>query len=68
LQQLEQKSDLVTLLQLLMYVKTLNYQTKRLKSNFRQFKFKLGDFLKYTGQISNHYPSKKNEKKNNFYY
>lgn len=55
MQQFEQKSDLVTLLQLLMYVKTLNYQTKSLKSNFRKFKFKLGDFLKYTSQISNHY-------------
>jgi len=47
-EQFEQKLDLITFLQLLVYVRTLNYQTKSLKSNFREFKFRLGDFLNYT--------------------
>ena len=49
-EQFEQKLDLITFLQLLVYVRTLNYQTKSLRSNFR-----LGDFLNYTNQTSNHY-------------
>jgi hypothetical protein len=54
-QQFQQKLDLITLLQLLMYVRTLDYQTKTLRSNFRQFKFILRDFLNYSHKTSNHY-------------
>jgi hypothetical protein len=54
-EQFEQKLDLITFLQLLVYVRTLNYQTKSLRSNFLEFKFRLGDFLNYTNQTSNHY-------------
>ena len=53
--QSQQKLDLITLLQLLIYVQTLDYQTKMLRSNFRQFKFPLQDFLNYTSKTSNHY-------------
>lgn len=53
--QSQQKLDLITLLQLLIYVQILDYQTKMLRSNFRQFKFPLQDFLNYTSKTSNHY-------------
>ena len=54
-QQFQQKLDLITLLQLLVYVRTLDYQTKTLTSSFRQFRFPLRDFLNYTSKTSNHY-------------
>ena len=54
-QQFQQKLDLIILLQLLIYVRTLDYQTKTLRSNFRQFKFPLSDFLNYSSKASNHY-------------
>ena len=54
-QQFQQKLDLITLLQLLVYVGTLDYQTKTLTSSFRQFSFPLRDFLNYTSKTSNQY-------------
>ena len=57
--QFQQKVDLITLLQLFGYVRTLDYQTKTLRSNFRQFKFPLRDFLNYSRQTSSHYQLKK---------
>jgi hypothetical protein len=53
--QFQQKLDLIALLPLLMYVQTLDYQTKTLRFNFRQFKFSLRDFLNYSHKTSNHY-------------
>ena len=54
-QQFQQKLDLIILLQVLMYVRTLDYQTKTLRSKFRQFEFPLHDFLNYSCKASNHY-------------
>jgi len=39
----------------LVYVRTLDYQTKILTSSFRQFRFPLRDFLNYTSKTSNQY-------------
>jgi hypothetical protein len=54
-QEFQQKLDLITLLQLLVYVQTLDYQTKTLTSSFRQFRFPLRDFLNYASKASNQY-------------
>ena len=37
-----------------MYIQILEYQTKTLRSEFRQSKFSLHDFLNYSGKTSNH--------------
>ena len=54
-QEFQQKLDFIIFLQLLMYVQTLKYQTKTLRSNFRQFEFPLRDFLNYTSKTSSQY-------------
>lgn len=46
---------MINLLQLLSYLRTLDYKTKTLKSEFRQFRFALYDFLNYSSKSSNHY-------------
>ena len=51
--QLKEKQYLITLLQLLVYVQGLHYNTRRLKTKYRQFFFPLRDFLKYTGKTTN---------------
>ena len=53
--QLEEKQYLITLLQLLGFVRGLKYNTKQLKSKYRQFRFPLRNFLKYTRKTSNQY-------------
>ena len=47
-QQSQQKKDFITLLQLLMFVRSLDFKEKTLTSKYRQFKFPLRDFLNYT--------------------
>lgn len=54
-QEFQQKLNLITLLQLLVYVQTLDYQTKTLTSSFRQFRFPLRDFLNHASKASNQY-------------
>ena len=53
--QLKEKQYLITLLQLLGFVRGLKYNTKQLKSKYRQFRFPLRNFLKYTRKTSNQY-------------
>jgi hypothetical protein len=53
--QLKKKKHLITLLQLLIYVRGLNYNTKQLNSTYRQFLFPLRHFLNYTSKTSNQY-------------
>ena len=53
--QVKEKLHLVTLLRLLAFVPTLKYNTKELRSQYRQYCFPLGHFLKYTGKNSNQY-------------
>ena len=53
--QLKKKQHLITLLQLLIYVRGLNYNTKQLTSKYRQFCFPLRDFLNYTRKTPNQY-------------
>lgn len=53
--QLKEKQHLITLLRLLIYVRGLKYNTKRLTSEFRQFRFPLREFLKYNKQTPNQY-------------
>ena len=53
--QLKEKQYLITLLQLLAFVRGLKYNTKQLNSNYRQFRFPLRNFLKYTRKTSNQY-------------
>jgi len=53
--QLKEKQHLITLLRLLVYVRGLKYNTKRLTSKFRQFRFPLREFLKYNKQTPNQY-------------
>ena len=55
LNQLKEKQHLITLLRLLIFVRPLNYNTKKLRSKFRQYCFPLRDFLKYTRKTSNQY-------------
>ena len=47
-QQPQQKKDFVTLLQLLMFVRNLDYKEVTLTSKFRRFQFPVRDFLNYT--------------------
>ena len=56
---LKEKQHLITLLHLLAYVKKLKYRTKRLTSEFRQYRFPLRDFLNYTSRTLNYYQLKK---------
>lgn len=51
----KQKQHLITLLRLLTYLKKINYSTKRLRSQFRCYKFRFSDFLKYNNQHPNSY-------------
>jgi hypothetical protein len=55
--QYQQKKDFVTLLQLLTFVRSLDYKEKSLTSKYRQFEFPLRDFLKfkYAGKSVYHY-------------
>jgi hypothetical protein len=53
--QLKEKQHLVTLLRLLVYVRGLDYNTKRLRSEFRKYIFPLREFLKYNKQTPNQY-------------
>jgi len=55
LNQLKEKQHLITLLQLLVYLQRLEYNTQRLKTKYRQFCFPLQDFLKHTGKTTNQY-------------
>ena len=55
LNQVKEKKHLITLLQLLVYVRGLKYNTQRLRAKYRQFRFPLHDFLKYTGKTRNQY-------------
>ena len=48
--QWKEKQHLITLLRLLVYVRGLKYNTKRLTSKYRQFRFPLREFLKYNNQ------------------
>jgi len=52
---LKEKQHLITLLRLLVFVRGLKYNTKQLRSKFRQFQFPLREFLKYTNQNTNQY-------------
>ena len=52
---LKEKQHLITLIQLLIYVRGLNYNTQRLTSQYRQFYFPLRDFLNYKGKTPNQY-------------
>lgn len=56
-QEFQKKTDFITLLQLLTFVRSLDFKEKTLTSNYRQFKFPLRDFLNYTndGRSTNHY-------------
>ncbi len=56
---LKEKQHLITLLRLLAYVKKLKYRTKRLTSEFRQYRFPLRDFLNYNSRTPNYYQLKK---------
>lgn len=53
--QLKEKQHLITLLRLLVFVRGLKYNTKQLRSKFRQFQFPLREFLKYNNQNTNQY-------------
>ena len=53
--QLKEKQHLITLVRLLVYVRGLNYNTKRLTSKYRQFRFPLREFLKFNKQTPNQY-------------
>ena len=55
LNQFKEKQHLITLLQLLVYVQRLEYNTQRLKTKYRQFCFPLQHFLKHTGKTNNQY-------------
>jgi len=59
-QQFQQKKDLVTLVQLLMFVRNLDYQEVTLTSKFRRFQFPVRDFLNYIhpGCSTHHYQIK----------
>lgn len=56
-QQFQKKTDFITLLQLLTFVRSLDLKQKTLTSKYRQFKFPLRDFLNYTndGKSTHHY-------------
>lgn len=56
---LKEKQHLITLLRLLVYLKRLNYLTKSLKSQFRQYIFPLSDFLDFNNLNRNSYQLKK---------
>ena len=56
-QQFQKKTDFINLLQLLTFVRSLDFKQKTLTSKYRQFKFPLRDFLNYTndGRSIHHY-------------
>ena len=56
---LKEKQHLIIFLRLVSYLKKLNYTTKSLTSDFRQYIFPLRDFLKYNNLTPNHYQMKK---------
>jgi len=56
---LKEKQHLITLLQLLTYVKKLKYTTRCLRSEFRRYRFVLRDFLIYNNKTPNYYQIKK---------
>lgn len=60
IKQFQQKKDLVTLVQLLMFVRNLDYQEVTLTSKFRRFQFPVRDFLNYIhpGRSTHHYQRK----------
>ena len=53
--QFKEKQHLVTFLRLLVFVRGLKYNTKQLRSKFRQYCFPLREFLKYNNQTLNQY-------------
>jgi hypothetical protein len=53
--QLKEKQHMITLLRLLVFVRGLKYNTKQLRSKFRQYCFPLREFLKYNKQTLNQY-------------
>ena len=53
--QFQEKQHMVTLLRLLVFVRGLKYNTKQLRSKFRQYSFPLREFQKYNKQTDNHY-------------
>jgi len=53
--QLKEKQHMVTFLRLLVFVRELKYNTKQLRSKFRQYRFPLREFLKYNKQTLNQY-------------
>ena len=57
--QVKEKLHLVTLLRLLIFVRRLNYNTKELKSKFRQYRFPLREFMRYNNQTLSQYQLKK---------
>ena len=52
---LEEKQYLINFLKLIGFVRGLKYNTKKLKSTYRQFSFPLRDFLKHTNKNCNQY-------------
>jgi hypothetical protein len=56
---IQEKQHLITLLRLLAFVKKLEYITKSLTSEFRQYKFPLRNFLNYNNLNTNSYQVKK---------
>ena len=53
--QVKEKLHLVTLLRLLAFVRPLKYNTKELRSKYRQYRFPLREFLKYNNQTLSQY-------------
>lgn len=53
--QIKEKQHMVTFLRLLVFVRGLKYNTKQLRSKYRQYSFPLREFLKYNNQTLNQY-------------
>jgi hypothetical protein len=51
----KEKLHLVTLLRLLAFIRRLKYNTKELRSKYRQYRFPLREFLKYNNQTLSQY-------------
>ena len=56
---MKEKQHLITLLQLLVFVRGLNYTPGKLSSKFRKYNFRLRDFLKYNKKAPNQYQLEK---------
>lgn len=53
--QVKEKLHLVTLLRLVAFVRPLKYNTKELRSKYRQYRFTLREFLRYNNQTLSQY-------------